>query len=145
MDVPPAPAAPEAASGVGAGRRPPRSPRLLTVREGGSYLGWSLLAANGRPLGREAARYQSEAELSHALRELMADRLALRYVVARGDGRDWRWHAYLPGRRSYDRAGSAIARSTRGYLRQDQCRRGAAGFATALGQLSAEHRGRHPW
>ncbi|MFC1417105.1 hypothetical protein [Streptacidiphilus cavernicola] len=119
--------------------RPVRRPRLLawygSDAEGDGGAGWSLLAANGRELARGAVLYRTDRELGDALRELRADRRALRYLVLQRQGRSWTWVAHLPGRRSGVREGAAIARSARTYLRQDQCRKGMAGFPAALEQL----------
>ncbi len=118
-----------------------RRPRLLawydSGAEGEGGAGWSLLAGNGRELARGAVLYRTDRELGEALRELRADRRVLRYLVVQRQGRFWTWVAHLPGRRSGVREGAAIARSARTYLRQDQCRKGMAGFPAALDQLRA--------
>jgi len=127
-------------AGEGERVREARRPRLLAWyagsggREdaGGPGSGWSLLAGNGREFARSASTYGTEKELGSALRELWADRRALRYQLVKSGGRYWSWTAYLPSRRSGVRDGELIAVSARTYLRQDQCRAGMAGFPDAL-------------
>ncbi|GAA1169490.1 uncharacterized protein YegP (UPF0339 family) [Kitasatospora gansuensis] len=122
-------------SDTGAGPR--RGPRLLTVRLGGGRVGWLLAAGNGRQLARSAVTYRSEAELDEAVRQLLVERAALRYLVQQGGDRSWGWSALLPVRSTGQAAGEAVARSARGYLRQDQCRQGLASFQAMLQHLRA--------
>ncbi|MEZ0069093.1 hypothetical protein ABIA32_005136 [Streptacidiphilus sp. MAP12-20] len=113
--------------------RLPRRPRLVAVRGAGAQVSWTLLAANGRPLARSTGLFAGDDELAAALRELLADRRELRFGLTQpGGSREWGWTAYLPARRSGSRERQPVARSARGYLRMDQCRRGAAGFTAAL-------------
>ena len=109
-------------------------PLLVPVQEQGGRLGWSLLAANGRPIARSAVLYRSDGELAAVFREMFADRNSLTFGVSRDSGRLWSWTASLPPR-SVGAAGRPVARSARGYLRQDQCRQGASRFVAALGVL----------
>ncbi|SEL03529.1 hypothetical protein SAMN05414137_10579 [Streptacidiphilus jiangxiensis] len=108
-------------------------PRVVTVRGTGAQMTWTLLAANGRPLATSAHLFAGAEELAAALRELHADRRELRFgLMQPPSGRAWHWTAYLPARRSDSQQRQAVARSARGYLRMDQCRRGAEGFTAAL-------------
>ncbi|MFC1404427.1 MULTISPECIES: hypothetical protein [Streptacidiphilus] len=129
------------AAGAGRAAREPRRPRLLALRSSGGptgQLGWSLVAGNGRQLARSATLYRSGAELLDSLRELRADRHALRCLLSQRQGRSWLWTAHLPARRSGEREGAAVACGARTYLRQDQCRKGMAGFLAALDLLPDE-------
>jgi hypothetical protein len=109
---------------------------VMVVEERGGRVGWALLAANGRLLGRSLPTYRSCVELSAAFRELLADRRSLTISFGRDDARlTWSWIATLPVRSTGDTVGQAVARSGRGYLRKDQCRSGAAGFVRALAEL----------
>ncbi|KQV09837.1 MULTISPECIES: hypothetical protein [unclassified Kitasatospora] len=119
------------------GAGPRRGPRLLTVRLGGGRIGWLLAAANGRQLARSAVTYRSEPELDEAVRQLLVERAALRYLVQQDGDRSWGWSALLPVRSTGQAVGEAVARSARGYLRQDQCRQGMASFQSMLQQLRA--------
>ncbi|MER5863050.1 hypothetical protein [Kitasatospora sp. NPDC002040] len=119
------------------GTGPRRGPRLVTVRLGGGRIGWLLAAANGRQLARSAVTYRSEAELDAALGQLLVERAALRYLVQQDGDRAWGWSALLPSRTTGRVMGEAVARSARGYLRQDQCRQGMASFQAMLQHLRA--------
>ena len=128
-------------SGLLNGADKARRPRLLALRASGgssAQLGWSLVAGNGRQMARSATLYRSGAELLDSLRELRADRHALRCLLSQRQGRSWLWTAHLPARRSGEREGAAVACGARTYLRQDQCRKGMAGFLAALDQLPDE-------
>ncbi len=111
-------------------------PPVVLVEERAGRLGWALVAANGRVLARSVPAYRSGGDLAAAFRELLADRRSLRITVGRDEGaRTWSWTARLPVRSTAEATGRAVARSGRGYLRQDQCRTGAAGFVGALDAL----------
>jgi hypothetical protein len=111
-------------------------PPAVQVEERSGRVGWALVAANGRVLARSVAAYRSAAELAAAFRELLADRRSLRITLGRDEGaRTWSWTAQLPARSTAEAIGRAVARSGRGYLRHDQCRKGAAGFVEALAAL----------
>lgn len=115
---------------------------VVVVERRGARVGWAVVAANGRLLARSAATYRTGTELALAFRDLLADRRSLRIAVARDEGAlTWSWTASLPAR---DGAVRAVARSGRGYLRQDQCRTGAAGFVEVLEVLPASAPGEMP-
>jgi hypothetical protein len=100
---------------------------LVAVRADGRRMGWSLLAANGRMVASSVARYGDDGEMLGAFRDLLLRRRLLTFGVDRDEARTWWWTAFLPASRP-------IARSSRGYLRQDQCRKATNTFLTALDQ-----------
>ncbi|MGA5817144.1 hypothetical protein ACPC54_04685 [Kitasatospora sp. NPDC094028] len=126
-----------------------RGPRLLIVPAADRCVGWTLRAANGRPLGVGVRTYRSEEELAEAVRELLIERAALRCSMAQSEARQWVWSAYLPVRSTRRAAAGAVpvARSARGYLRRDQCQAGVDGFLAGLHWMGQELRrgGRPPW
>ncbi|MGK4583973.1 hypothetical protein [Kitasatospora sp. HPMI-4] len=130
-----------------------RRPRLLALQGPDHTVGWALCAANGRQLATAARRYRGERELRAALRELLMERAALRYTLNQDERRLWMWAAYLPLRSTRPGADDAppVARSARGYLRRDQCRRGMETFRTSLQQIDRRLRcagaeeDRWPW
>ncbi|MBF9070021.1 hypothetical protein [Streptacidiphilus fuscans] len=130
------PAGPTAVRSCGPER--PRGPRLLVLQGSGNQVRWTLLAANGRPLARSLRAFPGDDALAAGLRELLADRNALRFTLTQpGGGREWVWTAHLPSRRSDSGHQQPVAQSARGYLRSDQCRRGAVGFRDALDAVNA--------
>ncbi|MFJ8039638.1 hypothetical protein ACIRBX_03870 [Kitasatospora sp. NPDC096147] len=118
------------------GRGGRRGPRLVTVRLAAGRIGWLLAAANGRQLARSATAFRTEEELDAAVRQLLMERATLRFLVQQDGDRSWGWSAVLPARGGGARPGGGpVARSARGYLRQDQCRQGMASFQAMLEEL----------
>ncbi|KJK59262.1 hypothetical protein [Saccharothrix sp. ST-888] len=114
-----------------------RRPRLLALQGSDGTVGWALSAANGRQLATGALSYRGDTELRAAIRELLMERAALRYLQHQDRRRLWVWAAYLPLRSTRPSAQDTVpvARSARGYLRRDQCRQGMDTFRASLHQL----------
>jgi uncharacterized protein YegP (UPF0339 family) len=85
-----------------------------TAGRDGSWYGWRLLAANNRELGRSPQVHAALTECQQAAVRMVTDFEALTTVVSADSARGlWRWRL--------DGADSAVAVSSRLYLRQREC------------------------
>lgn len=119
-----------------------RVARLVPTMGADGKVGWSLVAANGRQIAKAGRTYRDEQELKLCIRELLAERAALRFSFAQADSRLWQWTAHLPVRSTRPGVDDArpIARSARGYLRRDQCVQSLHGFRRSVEQVYQRQR-----
>jgi hypothetical protein len=85
-----------------------------TAADGSAEVSWMLVSSNNRPLGRSATSFPGSVECRAGVADLRQRYRGIVSVIAPADGTGgWTWRVDLDG--------TAVAVSTRSYLRHHEC------------------------